>query len=407
MGLVTSNEDPSVRATHPSAKKRVRLRSLLSCFSPVDSNMAKSKRFVIGKPIGVGSFGKVNDCVDTSSGRHYAVKILHQRRGTRKEAVSRLRFMSEVAILSAADHRNIVKLHDYYEDNQNFYCVLEKCEGNGLGKHIYERKFLDEASAASLCRQMLDALAYLHSRNIMHRDIKAENFMFETKDKSARLILLDFGISAIVNPSAPLRKICGSPHYLSPEMLRRSYSFPADMWSLGVLVFVMLYGRYPFQGPSSLHVCKSILHNEVNYFAGPSMPSSLGIEFVSALLEVDQEKRLTAQEALQHRWITQRDEEGSEDCTKTTMSGLVRASSDDGEEGTESVRHAYRQCSFPCRIRETQTKADIDADSTKANKLVLHEGQVPTQTLCTASALCFCGHHCLPTEAAGKLHQAR
>ncbi|CBZ50356.1 putative CAM kinase (incomplete catalytic triad) [Neospora caninum Liverpool] len=267
------------------------------------------KKYVIGRVVGNGAFGEVRECVDRQTREIFAIKVMAKRGRDRGAWSTSEMFRREVFLLSSLSHPNIIRLVDAYEDKHNLYYVMEKCDGGELFEHIVRRKHFDEHGASRLCRQMLLALEYLHAFNIVHRDVKAENFLFRDQSFDSSLILIDFGMSVRVRPDQMLSEVCGSPHYLAPELLRRQYSCPADMWALGVLVFLMLYGRYPYDGHTTGRIVRDILYKPVDFRSHHIRPSSLALCFIRGLLEPDPKKRLTAHEALQHRWILEGDVE--------------------------------------------------------------------------------------------------
>eukprot|EP01055_Gregarina_sp_Pseudo9_P005936 Gregarina_sp_Pseudo_9__5935@NODE_953_length_2036_cov_3_994992_g894_i0_p1_GENE_NODE_953_length_2036_cov_3_994992_g894_i0NODE_953_length_2036_cov_3_994992_g894_i0_p1_ORF_typecomplete_len553_score79_60Pkinase/PF00069_25/8_9e76Pkinase_Tyr/PF07714_17/3_4e47Kinaselike/PF14531_6/7_9e19Kdo/PF06293_14/2_8e11Pkinase_fungal/PF17667_1/2_4e08RIO1/PF01163_22/8_6e06YrbLPhoP_reg/PF10707_9/2_1e05YrbLPhoP_reg/PF10707_9/5_3e03APH/PF01636_23/2_8e05APH/PF01636_23/2_9e03WaaY/PF06176_11/8_9e05FTA2/PF13095_6/6e03FTA2/P len=213
-------------------------------------------------------------------------------------------FRREVQVLGLLNHPHIIRYYDFYEDRHFLYAVMEKCDGGELFESILRHRTFPERRAAQLCFQMLRALAYVHSCGVVHRDIKAENFLFKTTHPDSPLKLIDFGMSARISKEQLLTDVCGSPHYLSPELIRRKYSFKADVWALGVLIYLMLFGRYPFDGNNTSAIVKVILTKKIDWQCGEIRPSERAIHFMKTLLQRNPEKRPTASEACQHAWLS-------------------------------------------------------------------------------------------------------
>lgn len=259
----------------------------------------------IGKLLGSGAFGQVRECTRRSNGELLAVKIMERKSNEVGHWSNENMFRREVELLGILDSPCIVKYFDFYEDKHFLYVVMEMCEGGELFEQIVKCKRFNERDASYVCRQILTAVAYVHSLGIVHRDIKAENFMFKYKDIDSELKLIDFGMSARLSPPLKtfLTEMCGSPHYLSPELIKRRYDRQADMWAIGVLIYLMLYGRYPFDGSSTDQIVKRILTQPIEYTTGTAAISAEAIDFLQKLLERDPAKRLTAREALTHKWV--------------------------------------------------------------------------------------------------------
>eukprot|EP01071_Lankesteria_metandrocarpae_P008235 Lankesteria_metandrocarpae@DN4909_c0_g1_i1.p1 len=291
------------------------------------------EKFKIGRVLGIGAFGQVRECMDKSTRDLFAVKIMEKKGGYSDLYWSNeSMFRREVAILSnLGEHPNIVKYYSFYEDHNFLYAVLENCQGGELFEQIVKKKHLNEADAAVLCSQMLMAMQHLHERKIAHRDVKAENFIFKTKEDISPLKLIDFGMSSQLDENVMLTEICGSPHYLSPELLRRQYDEKADMWSLGVVMHLMLCGYYPFDGPTTSAIVKEIWEKQLDWSAAGANTPSLGAQdFLLKLLERDPQKRMTAYEALDHYWMSR-----ALYRRKSTNKSIV-----------ESVRSAHRKVTF-------------------------------------------------------------
>lgn len=212
---------------------------------------------------------------------------------------------SEVRNYLSMDHPHITRLHDVYESNHNLHLVMECMEGGELFDRLIEKKRFSEEEASDALRQMLLALNYIHSHGIVHRDIKLENFMFDRKG-SGHLKLIDFGFSKMLDPSDTqnMTECLGTIAYVAPEVLHKSYSSQCDLWSLGVISFILLSGYMPFCGSEAnqmKHICLG------KYLEKPEIWASVSDEatsFVHALMEVNPAKRLTAQQALEHPWIS-------------------------------------------------------------------------------------------------------
>jgi len=158
----------------------------------------------------------------------------------------RMRFISEVSLLQQMDHPNIIKLHEVYHDDCRFYVVTELCPGGELFDEIQNRKFFSEKDAAELMEQVLSAVYYCHKNQISHRDLKPENILLEGND---RVKVIDFGTAMEFNPDVGMDHMLGTPYYIAPEILgRKPYNEKVDMWSLGVILYVLLTGRPPFYG---------------------------------------------------------------------------------------------------------------------------------------------------------------
>ena len=170
------------------------------------------------------------------------------------------------------DHPNILKLHDIYEDSKRYYIVTEYftlhsmlCRlllgGELLDRISIEKKFT-EYDAAKIMKQILEALTYCHSKYIVHRDIKPQNILFETKEKNSRIKILDFATSQNFDPNKKMLMRVGSPYYIAPEVLRRSYNEKCDVWSCGVILYILLSGYSPFNGKSVQDLLQAIGRGE-------------------------------------------------------------------------------------------------------------------------------------------------
>lgn len=230
---------------------------------------------------------------------------------------------SEVEIFLQMDHPHVTRLYDVYESADHLHLIMECMEGGELFDRVTELKQFSERDAADAVWQMLLALNYLHSHGIVHRDLKLENFLYDQKN-SSHLKLIDFGFSKVWEPNVKMHVSCGTLSYVAPEVLEKSYTSQCDLWSLGVIVFILLAGYMPFSGSEQVQT-KNI--SEGKYKMKPERWKNVtkpAVDFVQALLALDPKKRLTAQGALEHDWIANRQKINGE-ATQEVDASVVEA----------------------------------------------------------------------------------
>ncbi|KAL3823285.1 hypothetical protein ACHAXA_003433, partial [Cyclostephanos tholiformis] len=270
----------------------------------------REKYIIVPRILGSGYHGSVRECIDRATGLRYAVKTISKSDPrVRPECIVR-----EAIISSEMNHPNFVRLVDVFEDSTRVHLVTDLCEGGELFQKIIDRSSLPvggaacftEEEAARTMSQILNAVSYMHSRNIVHRDLKPENILFETADEDSPAKIIDFGLARRhVAHEAPMSNVTGTPYYIAPEVLRRQYDKSCDMWSLGVIAYVLLCGYPPFNGRDDDDIHRSILRG---WYCFPSREwggvSREALDFIRRLLEKDTKKRMTAEQALMHPWIT-------------------------------------------------------------------------------------------------------
>lgn len=255
--------------------------------------------------LGAGVSGEVRLGTRCVTSKPCAVKTLkkHHLNHARKAAI-----LNELELHLSLDHPNVVKLEQFFEDEENVYLVLEYLEGGELFERLSERGRFSENEACDVLRQMLMATAYLHSRRIVHRDLKLENFMYQSQD-SSHLKVIDFGLACRLGPEEVLASVCGSQDYLAPEVLSQSYTEKADIWALGVMTYTLLCGNFPWSG-SDAEMLSSIRAGRPHYCPVLFEPLSASAkDFVHNLLTPDPADRPSAMAALDHQWLVGRKRE--------------------------------------------------------------------------------------------------
>ncbi|KAL3816207.1 hypothetical protein ACHAXA_001263 [Cyclostephanos tholiformis] len=254
--------------------------------------------------LGTGAYGEVCECVHRYTCRAYACKTVIKSRIRRIDHLRR-----EVDLLYAMDHPNIIKMVGCYEDDERIHIVTEKYTGGELFDRIVrnttDNGCLDERSASRIIKSLLRAVEYLHENDVVHRDIKPENILFESERVNADIRLIDFGLSRRhVEDEPPMSNPVGTAYYMSPELLKGKYDRSTDIWSIGIVTYVLLAGYAPFRGDTDEEIFESIRRG---HFAFParawSDKSNEAMDFIRSLLRRDPRKRFTAMEASMHPWI--------------------------------------------------------------------------------------------------------
>lgn len=209
-----------------------------------------------------------------------------------------------VLLLSSKNER-IVRLHEVYETNSEFILILEMAEGGELQRLLDEEECIQEKDCRRLMRQILEGLSFLHTCNIAHLDIKPQNMLLTRPTPEADVKLCDFGISRVITKGAEIREIVGTPDYVAPEILQfEPISLATDMWSIGVLTYVLLSGHSPFGGDSKQETFCNITNSTIDFppclFQNVSEQAK---DFIRQLLVRDPNDRLTCNECFQHEWI--------------------------------------------------------------------------------------------------------
>ncbi|CAL5331879.1 unnamed protein product [Camellia sinensis] len=277
----------------------------------LDKNFGYNKNFgakyELGKEVGRGHFGhtcqargKKGDLRDLP----LAVKIIAKAKMTTAISIEDVR--REVKILKAlSGHIHLVRFYDACEDANNVYIVMELCEGGELLDRILSRGGrYTEDDAKLIIVQILSVVAFCHLQGVVHRDLKPENFLFSSRNEDANMKLIDFGLSDFIRPDERLNDIVGSAYYVAPEVLHRSYSLEADIWSIGVITYILLCGSRPFWARTESGIFRSVLRADPNFddLPWPCM-SAEAKDFVKRLLNKDYRKRMTAAQALTHPWL--------------------------------------------------------------------------------------------------------
>jgi len=201
--------------------------------------------YQLGKELGRGQFGITYLCTERSTGLVYACKSIAKRKLVTKDDVDDVR--REVQIMHhLSGHPNIVKIKGAYEDLQNVHLVMEVCAGGELFDRIIAKGHYSERAAASLTAVIVGVVQQCHQLGVMHRDLKPENFLLADKSENAPLKATDFGLSIFFKPGQLFTDVVGSPYYVAPEVLRRHYGPEADVWSAGVILYILLCGVPPF-----------------------------------------------------------------------------------------------------------------------------------------------------------------
>jgi len=256
----------------------------------------------IGKTLGVGSFAIVKECVNKKTGESYAVKIIDKKHIEGQENMIK----TEVNVIKQLRHPNIICLKEFYESERDIYLVTDIARGGELFDHIIDKGSFTEKDAAHLIKQVLEAVNYMHKKNIVHRDLKPENLLFKDKSEESPLMVTDFGLSKFTEASTLLNTSCGTPGYVAPEIIsRKGHGIAVDLWSIGVITYVLLCGYQPFFGEDQAQLFKAILEAdyifEEEYWADISEDAK---DFIRNLLVVNPAERMTCEQALQHRWLT-------------------------------------------------------------------------------------------------------
>ncbi|XP_069836634.1 death-associated protein kinase 2 isoform X1 [Dendropsophus ebraccatus] len=287
--------------------------------------------YIIADELGSGQFAIVKRCKERKTGIDYAAKFIKKRQSrASRRGVTREEIEREVNILREIQHPNIITLQDVYENKTDVVLILELVSGGELFDFLAQKESLSEEEATRFIKQILEGVNYLHTRKIAHFDLKPENIMLLDKAIAVPHIkLIDFGLAHKIEDGVEFKNIFGTPEFVAPEIVNyEPLGLAVDMWSIGVITYILLSGASPFLGENKQETLSNI--TAVNYEFDEeffSHTSELAKDFIRKLLVKDTRKRLTIQEALSHPWITtlQSKEENKIHDTKRTAMRKLKA----------------------------------------------------------------------------------
>lgn len=270
-------------------------------------NSTIEDNYKIISKLGKGSFGSVFKVRSLKSNEIRAMKVIKKSSIAYQDDDQK--FLKEIEILITLDHPNIIKIYEYYTDELNYYLITDYISNGELSEYVAKAKVLSEKQTQNIMTQLLCAVNYLHSNNIAHRDIKLENVLVEkvtetNNEKMLSIKLIDFGTSNYIkkkNTSNFTIKV-GSPFYMAPEVLNKKYNNKCDIWSCGVLMFILLKGYPPFKGQTEEELFNNIKNTVIKFDEIHDL-SPQAKDLLSKMLERDVKMRFSAKECLKHRWI--------------------------------------------------------------------------------------------------------
>jgi len=259
--------------------------------------------YQIIKEIGSGSYGRVYKVKNKTTGEMRACKQLAKGKIACME-----KFAIEINIMTKIDHPHVIHLYEIFEDNRYLYLVMEECCGGELFDRIIERintqKMFTEKEAASIFKQMMSAVCYCHGIGICHRDLKPENLLFLGKDNDSPLKVIDFGLSRIFNKDDHrMSTKVGTAYYVSPEVLSGNYDEKCDIWSCGVILYILLCGDPPFNGANDNEIYRKIASKKYSFPSPQWDKISNDVKDLIKHMLCDPDKRYTAEQVLKHTWV--------------------------------------------------------------------------------------------------------
>lgn len=260
-----------------------------------------SKKYEIGPVLGKGQFAVVRLCTKKETGEEFALKIV-DKSGMGKDELDGLK--TEIEILKTLDHENIIKVYEVFEKSHKTFIVTELVKGGELFDRIKVKDSYSEKDAATLVRKIAVAIKYYHAKRIVHRDLKPENLLLVSKDDDTSVKIADFGFANYV-PDEGLGDGCGTLVYVAPEILEgKLYKTEVDMWSLGVITYILLCGYPPIFSSDERKMVRLVRRGKYRF--DPQYWNDISEDakdFVAGLLTLDTKRRMTAQEVLDHPWI--------------------------------------------------------------------------------------------------------
>ncbi|ORX83410.1 Pkinase-domain-containing protein [Basidiobolus meristosporus CBS 931.73] len=333
----------------------------------------KKKNYRIGRILGSGSYGEVKEAQVIKTGEFVAIKVIRKEvLGNHLEMIDK-----ELEVVKKVHHPNIVSYVDSFESREKYYLVFQLARGGELFERIIEQGKFTEKDATRFMKTVIEAISYLHDHNIVHRDLKPENLLFKDESPDSPLMIVDFGIAkSLSDGDQVLSTVCGSHGYTAPEVLWKSgHGKPVDMWSIGVITYTLLCGYLPFQRweghPDYMNaLAKAKFKFDEKYWVGISDDAK---DFITKLLNPDQNKRLTAKEALKHRWLT------GETATENDLLANVR----ENFNPRRTLRRAVEAVQLINRLkmaRASTMSANASADSSENTKNDENPAEAETAT---------------------------
>ena len=264
-----------------------------------------SDKYIIGNKIGSGAYGTVYEATNIIFKSKVAMKMIIKHENMKSELIR-----NEIDILKKLSHPNIVRIYEFYESTNCFYLINEHCDQGELYNYI-NKSTLNEQQLSVIFYQVFSGLCYLHENKILHRDIKPENILISKKEKDLDtneeyfwIKIIDFGTAKIFQTGEKEKRIVGSAYYIAPEVLNQNYNEKCDTWSVGVILYMFLVGRAPFDGYSNEDIINSIRTKNYDENNPKLLQRSAEVrDLINNLLNKNTEKRFSAKEALNHEWF--------------------------------------------------------------------------------------------------------
>ncbi|XP_063800114.1 serine/threonine-protein kinase 33 isoform X2 [Pseudophryne corroboree] len=368
----------------------------------MDDEAAIQQIYAFGKKLGQGSFGVVIEATHRDTGRIWAIKKVNRE----KAGSSAVKLLErEVSILKRVNHDHIIHLEEVFETPKRMYLVMELCEGGELQGILERRTHLRESETRHVIHSLASAIAYLHKKDVVHRDLKLENILVKSNEQAddeemiLNIKVTDFGLAVQkggVGSENMLQSTCGTPIYMAPEVINaHDYSQQCDIWSIGVIMYMLLSGNPPFMGSSEEKLFQHIKRGKLK-FSDPvwDAVSDAAKDVLQKLLRVDPADRITANELLDDPWITGETNTVQRPTNVLEMMKTWKNSPDNDENVEDNVNGLLGEQTATLHTAEDRTSLDssngtseTDSCSSKPSTPTKPVGKKKSLSLCNGSVV--------------------